>query len=110
MVLPLGHAVHALAQVEHEVGAAARAEPTHVVPHGHALRLVSQRVDNPGDIIDRPHHTRDVLGRPVLGSRVVQDDDPHAGMGDWSGRGMTPTSAPVIRFHAIWTTSWMSSS
>ena len=106
VVLPLGYAAHAFAQVEDEVRAAAGVEPAHVVPDWNPPHLVVEPSEDRGDIIDRFHHARDVLGRPVFGAGIVEDDDLHALAAAWAA-GIV---CPVIRVQAIRTTSWIRSS
>src|SRR2546421_2009229 len=117
VLLPLALAVHALAQVEDEVGPPRHREPAQIVPHWNLANLVPQRGEDGADLVHGLHHAADILGGPVRGSRVVQDDDPHADAAA-SCRGAAcraPTvvaarSRPVNRRHATRTTSWISSS
>src|SRR5206468_3349398 len=109
VIFPLRHAAHALAEIEDEIGAAAGVEPPHVMPDGDAVHLMAERAEDPCDVIDRLHHAGDVVGGPIIGAGVVEDDDPHADAWmDASCRGTTcraPTSCALIRFQAIRTTS-----
>ena len=61
MLLPLRHAVHALAEIEDEVGAAAGAKPLHVVFDGNLADLMPHRPEDVGDGVDRLEHPGDVF-------------------------------------------------
>ena len=113
MIFPLRDAAHSLTEIEDEIGAAAIVEPPHVVADGNALNLMVERAEDSGDVVDCLHHRRDVLGSPVVGAGIIEDDDLHAeiAVGAWRGAACcASTSRPVIRRHAIRTTSWISSS
>src|SRR5437867_2724058 len=109
MLLPLALAMHALAQIEDEVGPPRDLKPPHVVPHGDLADLVSQRAENGCDLVHGFHHAADVIGCPVRGPGVVQDDDSHADTAAVTSRSST-MSCPPSRRHAMRTTSWISSS
>src|SRR2546426_3195273 len=123
VLLPLAPAVDAFAQIEHDVRPPGDREPPHVVPYGDLANFMTHRAEDRADLVHGLHHAADVLRRPVLRTRVVQDDDPHAGIGAWAGRGTAcraPTatwarasarrSLPVCRRQAMRATSWISSS
>src|SRR5437899_364079 len=91
-------------------------EPPHVVPDGDLADVVAEASEDSPDLVDGLHHAADVLGCPVLGPGVVQDDDPHADTAA-ARRGTAAvifrsgaTSRPVSRRQAMRTTSCTSSS
>src|SRR5438552_12853562 len=69
VLLPLALAVHALAQVEDEVGPPRHREPSQVVPHRNLADLVPAGGEDRPDLVHGLHHATDVLGGPVGGSR-----------------------------------------
>jgi len=48
------------------------------MPDRNALHLMAQGGENRRDVVDRLHHPGDVLGGPIIGAGIVEDDDPHA--------------------------------
>src|SRR5256885_17217835 len=117
MLLPLSLTVLRVEQVEDEFDPPRLREPAQIVPHWNLADLVPQRGENGADLVHGLHHATDILGGPVRGSRVVQDDDPHAdAAASCSGAACrAPTDAaamsrPVSRRQAMRTTSWINSS
>ena len=101
VIFPLRDAAHSLTQVEHEVRAAARVEPPHVVANGNPLNLMVERAEDAGDVVDCLHHSRDVLGSPVVRAGIIEDDDLHADAGVTDSCRGTAS----IRFQAMRVTS-----
>src|SRR6059036_3286353 len=104
-------------QVEHEIRPARHLEPAHVVADADLADLVAHRGEDRADLVHGFHYAADVLGCPVFGAWVEQDDDLHAPTTArcWAGvarrvPASTVSSCPVSRRQAIRTTSWISSS
>src|SRR6058998_1299653 len=117
MLFPLALPVDAFAQVEHEIRPARHLEPAHVVADADLADLVAHRGEDRADLVHGFHYAADVLGCPVFGAWVEQDDDLHAPTTArcWAGvarrvPASTVSSCPVSRRQAIRTTSWISSS
>src|SRR3989442_799254 len=101
VLLPLAPAVDAFAQIEHDVGPPGDREPPHVVPYGDLANFMTHRAEDRADLVHGLHHAADVLRRPVLRARVVQDDDPHAGIGAWAGTACRAPTATWARARVV---------
>src|SRR5207247_10462414 len=97
---PSDKALDAIERMEHDVRPSSDRDTPHVGQYGDLANFMTHRAEDRADLVHGLHHAADVLRRPVLRARVVQDDDPHAGIGAWAGTACRAPTATWARASA----------